>query len=68
MPYYAEYCGHKMHIDKLIRFGVTHVAKLLAIITIPACEPVKNCILIPDISLGELCELCSYHCQTIVHV
>ena len=28
-PYYAEYCGHKMHIDqneKLVRFGVTHVA------------------------------------------
>lgn len=28
-PYYAEYCGHKMHVDqndKLVRFGVTHVA------------------------------------------
>ena len=28
-PYYAEYCGHKMHIDqneKLVRFGVTNVA------------------------------------------
>lgn len=53
-PYYAEYCGHKMHIDqneKLVRFGVTHVAasdgysgKLLGIITMP----VKNPILIYD--------------------
>lgn len=53
-PYYSEYYGHKMHIDqneKLVRFGVTHVAasdgysgKLLGIITMP----VKNCILIYD--------------------
>ena len=45
VPYYAEYFGHKLHIDqneKLIRFGVTHVAasdgysrKLLGIISMP---------------------------------
>ena len=44
-PYYAEYHGHKLHIDqneKLIHFGVTHVAasdgysgKIFDIITIP---------------------------------
>ena len=53
-PYYAEYYGHKIHIDqneKLVRFGVTHVAasdgysgKLLGIITMP----VKNPVLIYD--------------------
>ena len=50
-PYYAEYYGHKMHIDqneKLVQFGVTHVAassgKLLGIITMP----VKNPVLIYD--------------------
>lgn len=52
VPYYAEYFGHKMHIDqneKLVRFGVTHVAasdgysgKLLGIISIP----VKNNLMI----------------------
>jgi len=45
VPYYAEYFGHNLHIDqneKLIRFGVTHVAacdgcngKLLGIISMP---------------------------------
>lgn len=53
-PYYAEYYGHKLHIDqneKLVRFGVTHVAasdgysgKLLGIISMP----VKNPVLIYD--------------------
>ncbi len=52
VPYYAEYFGHKMHIDqneKLIRYGVTHVAasdgysgKLLGIVSMP----VKNNLLI----------------------
>lgn len=47
-PYYAEYFGHKLHVDqneKLVRFGVTHVAasdgysnKLLGIVSMP----VKN--------------------------
>lgn len=50
VPYYAEYYGHKMHIDqneKLVRFGVTHVAasdgfsgKLLGIITMPVKNPI----------------------------
>ena len=54
MPYYAEYFGHKLHVDqneKLIQFGVTHVAasdgfsgKLLGIITMP----IKNNLLIYD--------------------
>lgn len=54
IPYYAEYFGHKMHVDqneKLIHFGVTHVAasdgysgKLLGIITMP----IKNNLLIYD--------------------
>ena len=45
VPYYAEYFGHKLHIDqneKLIRFGVTHVAasdgysgKLLGVVSMP---------------------------------
>ena len=44
-PYYAEYFGHKLHVDqneKLVRFGVTHVAasdgysgKILGIISMP---------------------------------
>ena len=44
-PYYAEYYGHKLHIDqneKLARFGVTHVAasnrysgKLLGVVSMP---------------------------------
>ena len=52
VPYYAQYHGHKIHFDqneKLIRFGVTHVAasdgysgKLLGIISMP----IKNCITI----------------------
>ena len=47
-PYYAQYFGHKIHFDqneKLVRFGVTHVAasdgfsgKLLGIVSMP----VKN--------------------------
>lgn len=54
IPYYAEYHGHKLHIDqneKLIQFGVTHVAasdgysgKILDIITMP----IKNNLLIYD--------------------
>lgn len=53
-PYYAEYYGHKLHLDqneKLIHFGVTHVAasdgfsgKLLDIVTMP----IKNNLLIYD--------------------
>lgn len=53
-PYYAEYHGHKIHLDqneKLLQFGVTHVAasdgysgKLLGIITMPK----KNNLLIYD--------------------
>lgn len=44
-PYYAECFGHKLHVDqneKLVRFGVTHVAasdgysnKLLGITLMP---------------------------------
>ena len=55
VPYYAQYYGHKLHIDqneKLIQFGVTHVAaadgysgKLMGIITMP----IKNPILIYDL-------------------
>lgn len=55
VPYYAEYFGHKLHVDqneKLIRFGVTHVAasdgysgKLLGIVSMP----VKNNIFIYDL-------------------
>lgn len=51
VPYYAEYYGHKMHIDqneKLVRFGVTHVAasdgfsgKILNIITMPVKNPIR---------------------------
>lgn len=59
-PYNAEYTGHKMHInqnEKLVRFGVTHVAasdgysgKILSIITML----VKNPILIyEDLSVGN---------------
>lgn len=54
VSYYAQYHGHKLHLDqneKLIRFGVTHVAasdgysgKLLGIVSMP----VKNCITIYD--------------------
>ena len=54
IPYYAEYFGHKLHFDqneKLVRFGVTHVAasdgfsgKLLGVISMPT----KNCIEIYD--------------------
>ena len=54
IPYYAEYHGHKLHIDqneKLIHFGVTHVAasdgysgKILDIVTMP----IKNNLLIYD--------------------
>lgn len=54
VPYYAEYFGHKLHMDqneKLVRFGVTHVAasdgysgKLLGIVSMP----VKNNIVIFD--------------------
>ena len=52
IPYYAEYFGHKIHFDqneKMIHFGVTHVAasdgysgKLLGIVSMP----VKNSITI----------------------
>ena len=55
VPYYAQYYGHKLHIDqneKLVQFGVTHVAaadgysgKLMGIITMP----IKNPILIYDL-------------------
>ena len=55
VPYYAQYYGHKLHIDqneKLIQFGVTHVAaadgysgKLMGIVTMP----IKNQILIYDL-------------------
>ena len=55
VPYYAQYYGHKLRIDqneKLIRFGVTHVAaadgfsgKILGIVTMP----IKNPILIYDL-------------------
>ena len=50
IPYYAQYHGHKLHLDqneKLIRFGVTHVAasdgysgKLLGIISMPVKNPI----------------------------
>ena len=53
-PYYAEYHGHKLHLDqneKLVHFGATHVAasdgysgKLLGIVTMP----IKNNMLIYD--------------------
>ncbi len=45
VPYYAEYFGHKLHVDqneKLVNFGVTHVAasdgysgKLLGVVSMP---------------------------------
>lgn len=45
VPYYAEYCGHKMHIDqneKLAMYGATHVVAIdgysgfiLGLITMP---------------------------------
>lgn len=51
-PYYAEYFGHKLHLDqneKLVHFGVTHVAasdgysgKLLGIVSMP----IKNGLII----------------------
>lgn len=54
-PYYAEYFGHKMHVDqneKLIRFGITHVAatdgfsgKIIGIISMP----IKNNLVIYDL-------------------
>ena len=54
IPYYAEYHRHKLHLDqneKLVHFGVTHVAasdgysgKILDIITMP----IKNNLLIYD--------------------
>lgn len=53
-PYYAEYFGHKLHLDqneKLINYGITHVAatdgysgQLLGVITMP----IKNSLLIYD--------------------
>ena len=53
-PYYAEYFGHKMHMDqneKLTRFGVTHVAasdgysgQLLGVVSMP----IKNNLIIYD--------------------
>ena len=52
IPYYAQYHGHKLHLDqneKLIRFGVTHVAasdgysgKLLGIISMPVISRMMN--------------------------
>lgn len=58
-PYYAEYYGHKMHLDqneKLIRYGVTHVAasdgysgKILGIVSMPT----KNNLAIMKISIGK---------------
>ena len=54
-PYYAQYFGHKLHIDqneKLVNFGVTHVAaadgysgKIMGIVTMP----IKNPMLIYDL-------------------
>lgn len=54
VPYYAEYCGHKMHVDqneKLAMYGVTHVVALdgysgfiLGLITMPT----KNNLVIYD--------------------
>ena len=47
IPYYAQYYGHKLHVDqneKLVRYGVTHVAaaggKLINIITMPIKNPI----------------------------
>ena len=50
VPYYAQYHGHKIHFDqneKLVRYGVTHVAasdgfsgKLLGIISMPVKNPI----------------------------
>ena len=52
VPYYAQYCGHKMHIDqneKLVMYGATHVLAIdgysgfiLGLITMP----VKNNLII----------------------
>ncbi len=49
-PYYAQYFGHKLHMDqneKMIRYGVTHVAasdgysgKIVKIITMPIKNPI----------------------------
>lgn len=50
VPYHADYCGHKLHIDqneKLVMFGVTHIcgvdgysSKIVGFLTMP----IKNCI------------------------
>ena len=46
IPYYGEYCGHKVHIDQMVRFGVTHIAasdgysgKVMGIVTMPVKNP-----------------------------
>ena len=54
IPYYAEYFGHKLHMDqneKLVMFGVTHVLAIDGFSSkIVGCKsmPVKNNILIYD--------------------
>ena len=50
-PYYAEYYGHKLHMDqneKLVRYGVTHVVasdgysgKLMGVVTMPVKNPIR---------------------------
>ncbi len=50
IPYYAQYHGHKLHIDqneKLTRYGVTHVAasdgysgQMMKVITMPVKNPI----------------------------
>ena len=50
-PYYAEYFGHKLHLDqneKIVCFGVIHVAaadgysgKILDAITMPVKNPIR---------------------------
>ena len=52
-PYFAEYFGHKVHIDqneKLVMFGVTHIAaidgyssKIVGFISMPVKNNVEIC-------------------------
>ena len=51
IPYYAEYFGHKLHMDqneKLVMFGVTHICaidgysgRIVAFITMPVKNDVE---------------------------
>ena len=67
VPYYAQYYGHKLHIDqneKLDQFGVTHVAaadgyssKLVGIVTMPIENPILIYDLLYRLVLKYTCEV-----------